>query len=93
MMESGKNFAKGTRLLFDAMSAISKCCAPSKKGGLSQEKAAGALVADEVDGAAHVDVDKVDVDRLVQQLRAPRHRVRIPAADLSGIRSFGQIDR
>ena len=35
----------------------------------------GSLVADEVDGAAHVDVNKIHVQVLVQQLRAAPHGV------------------
>ena len=39
-------------------------------------------VADEVNGAAHVDVHKVDARVVLDQLRAARQRVRVAAADL-----------
>ena len=43
-------------------------CAKTKKGP--------ALIADEVDGAAHVDVNKIHIQRVVQQLRAAPHGIR-----------------
>lgn len=39
-------------------------------------------VADDIDGAAHVDVHEIHRNLLVQQLAAPRQRVGEPAADL-----------
>ncbi len=41
-----------------------------------------APVTDEVDGAAHVDVHKVNIGVFLQQLSAPSHGVRIPATHL-----------
>ena len=52
----------------------------------SQRPSAGSgqrsLVADEVDGAAHVDIHKVDVQVLIQQLRAAPHGICIAPTHL-----------
>ena len=54
--------------------------------GFLEQHGPGALVADQVDGAAHVDVDEVEPalahDLVLEQLHASGHAVGVPAADL-----------
>ena len=56
------------------------------------ESRAHALLEDEVDGAAHVDVDKVTVHLLLQQLRNPRHLGRTAAAHLETVNVILSVD-
>lgn len=42
----------------------------------------GILIADQVDGAAAVDIHKADIDVVLQQLGASGHGVCVAAADL-----------
>lgn len=44
-------------------------------------------VADDIDGAAHVDVHEIHRNLLIQQLAAPRERIREPATDLGAAAS------